>query len=464
MRRPTDAQASRGFATGWRRRLCAALVVTATATFVSPLPAMADDGSGVSLFGGTNIGIGPSGDSFGLVGPDAVSGLVDSSYSLSDLDPVTGAVTSADVTAALTDDYALSADLSGSSLLALDTAELARRAQEQADAKRRAMATSGTGALKPGTVPAPYDALITDAVTRFCPALPPSILAAQLKQESGFNPRARSPKDARGIAQFIPGTWASSGVDGNGDGRRDVWDPEDAIPAAAAYDCAIRKQVRNVPGDPDANMLAGYNAGPGRVLQFNGVPPYPETQAYVRRILASAETFAGEGADGATSQTTVGPDGCPTRAPSNTLRDGSARVGIAKICADSVARARTPQAAIAIKYALSHLGAPYSQARRNEEGYYDCSSFTSRAYRAAGLKFYTGNAWVVSTFKRANWVVKIPYSQARPGDLVAPVPGHIAMTLAGGWKVHTNMTGDVSKVERAYSKAYWTGRVDPSRM
>ncbi|GAA3051298.1 hypothetical protein GCM10020000_35630 [Streptomyces olivoverticillatus] len=52
-----------------------------------------------------------------------------------------------------------------------------------------------------------------------CPALNPAVLAAQIYTESNWNPRAVSPADARGIAQFIPETWAGYGIDANGDGK-----------------------------------------------------------------------------------------------------------------------------------------------------------------------------------------------------------------------------------------------------
>ncbi|GAA3497314.1 hypothetical protein GCM10019016_044150 [Streptomyces prasinosporus] len=94
-----------------------------------------------------------------------------------------------------------------------------------------------------------------------CPAINPALLAAQLYQESGFNPRAQSHAAAQGIAQFIPGTWATHGIDGDGDGDRDVWDPKDAIPSAATYDCTLASYVKDVPGNLTENMLASYNAG-----------------------------------------------------------------------------------------------------------------------------------------------------------------------------------------------------------
>ena len=71
--------------------------------------------------------------------------------------------------------------------------------------------------LAKGAVPAAYRPLV-QKWGNLCPALNPPLLAAQLYQESGWNPNAKSPADARGIAQFIPATWAAHGIDGNGDG------------------------------------------------------------------------------------------------------------------------------------------------------------------------------------------------------------------------------------------------------
>jgi len=100
--------------------------------------------------------------------------------------------------------------------------------------------------LAKNAVPAAYATLVQKAGT-MCSAINPALLAAQLYQESGFNPNAKSPAKAEGIAQFIPGTWATHGVDGNGDGVANVWDPRDAIPSAASYDCQLaRSEERRV--------------------------------------------------------------------------------------------------------------------------------------------------------------------------------------------------------------------------
>lgn len=133
-------------------------------------------------------------------------------------------------------------------------------------------ATQGSVGLAKGAVPAAYQSLV-QKWGDLCPALNPAMLAAQLYQESGWNPKISSNAHAQGIAQFIPGTWATHGVDGNGDGKKDVWDPADAIPSAASYDCELAKYVKNVPGDQSDNMLAAYNAGSYAVIQHGGVPP-----------------------------------------------------------------------------------------------------------------------------------------------------------------------------------------------
>ncbi|MFK4299168.1 surface antigen [Arthrobacter sp. GAS37] len=141
--------------------------------------------------------------------------------------------------------------------------------------------------------------------------LPASVLAAQLEAESGWNPRAGSPAGAQGLAQFTPGTWASYG---NG---ADVMDPVAAIAAQGRYLAALRSQLAPVAASSKSDLtdlvLAGYNAGPGAVRMFNGVPPYSETQAYVARIRANAARYAsvdGTVAAPASTATTSAVVGC----------------------------------------------------------------------------------------------------------------------------------------------------------
>jgi hypothetical protein len=456
------ARARRQRRAGRARRFLGSLitgVMLSAALAAAPFtaPAWADDGGGLPSMDGTDVAV--SADGFGTVGPDSVDSLLDSGVGLDDLDPVSGALVGADVVDSPTDAYAETADLEDSSLMALDQAKLAQQAQAQAQAKQQAQ--SSATALRPGAVPAAYEQLIINAVADYCPSMTAPILAAQLKAESGFNPNAVSPAGAEGIAQFLPSTWATQGIDGDGDGVKNVLDPADAIPAAAAYDCSLRTAVAAVPGDATSNMLSAYNAGAGAVLKYGGIPPYAETQNYVQEIEADAATLA---VTDASAQTTVGADGCPTSAPGGTMLGGSATLGIEKVCEDSVAQAATPSAALAIKYELTHLGFYYSQPLRMTSDHYDCSSFATRAYEAAGLDVISGgNAPTTAGIRAAPWGVQIPVSEAQPGDLLFPEPGHVVMMMADGFVAESSHPGETTHVVNAYAAWYYAVRVDPSK-
>jgi hypothetical protein len=101
--------------------------------------------------------------------------------------------------------------------------------------------------------------------------LDPDLFERQIQQESGFNPNAKSPAGAQGIAQFMPGTAAGLGVD--------PMHPYEALDAAAKLDAQNLQRFGSVD-----KMLAAYNAGPGAVEKYGGVPPFAETEKYVKTI------------------------------------------------------------------------------------------------------------------------------------------------------------------------------------
>ncbi|WP_371801574.1 peptidoglycan DD-metalloendopeptidase family protein (plasmid) [Streptomyces sp. NBC_01732] len=187
--------------------------------------------------------------------------------------------------------------------------------------------TAGSLRIGKGGVPAQYAGLVQKAADDCDQGLPAAVLAAQIQQESGWNPRAESKDEfgnpiAQGIAQFIPGTWASSGIDGNNDGKKDVWDPEDAIPSQGKMMCALLKTAKKHPdynGSPIELALAGYNAGWGRVVEFKGIPPKRfargQTYDYVNIIMANvAKLTAHEGTEPGSS----GDWSLPVKAPLGT--------------------------------------------------------------------------------------------------------------------------------------------------
>ena len=149
------------------------------------------------------------------------------------------------------------------------------------------------GELKPGAVPEKYRALII-ASTKMCPEVTAPLLAGLLRHESaGWHEDAVSPVGAQGLAQFMPSTWAAVGRDYNGNGVNSPFDWGDAIPAAGKYLCDSVGQIRRagLQGDVIDLALASYNAGFGAVLKYKGVPPYDETQKYVKIVRGYAVEF-----------------------------------------------------------------------------------------------------------------------------------------------------------------------------
>ncbi len=119
-------------------------------------------------------------------------------------------------------------------------------------------------------------AMATAAARRH--SLDPDLVQAVVAVESGFRPDAVSPKGAQGLMQLMPATARSLGV-------KDSLDPAANLDGGTRH---LRALIERYDGDVK-RALAAYNAGEGAVARHGGVPPYPETVAYVRKVLERAK-------------------------------------------------------------------------------------------------------------------------------------------------------------------------------
>lgn len=248
-----------------------------------------------------------------------------------------------------------------------------------------------------------------------CAQIPASLLAAQIEQESSWDPNARSQTiaglqtgGAEGLSQFIPATWAQIGQDDAGDGNISPFNPIDAIMAQGRYMCQLAASISSDPalahGDVVALALAAYNAGLNAVQKYGGIPPYKETQAYVPSIAQLATTkYSIAGATGSPwaggAPVTVGPAGALDAA---ILSAAEAEIGLPYV------------------YAGGSLTGPDGIDPIDGRGPgFDCSGLVRYAvYQGTGGKVELPRVSRDQGQPGPN-LTEITPSQAQPGDLVA---------------------------------------------
>ena len=222
---------------------------------------------------------------------------------------------------------------------------------------------------------------------------------------------------AGGPMQFIPGTWKAFGVDGNGDGKKDRYDPADAIPAAARY--------------------LKHNGAPNRMR--TAIFAYNHLVSYVNNVLSTAQGYASGTFDVVQANT-------PT-------------------CADMNGAPAAPNAVVAqvITFAKAQLGKPYIYGAVGPNSF-DCSGLTMAAYAKAGVtipRLSDAQYW---------WGAKVPSGQEQPGDLVYfhylhghSGPGHVGIVYnpKTGIMIVAPHTGDVVKLQNY--KTYPGGAVGFTR-
>jgi soluble lytic murein transglycosylase-like protein len=153
--------------------------------------------------------------------------------------------------------------------------------QQQLSQAQSLQAAGAPGAAGPGAA-TPFAAEIDAAAARH--GVDPALLRGLIRAESNFNPKAGSHAGAQGLTQLMPGTARGLGV-------TDPFDPVQSINGGAKY---LRQQLDRFGGDV-TKALAAYNAGPGAVQRYGGVPPYAETQNYVKRVQAYAAEYSRAG-------------------------------------------------------------------------------------------------------------------------------------------------------------------------
>jgi soluble lytic murein transglycosylase-like protein len=146
-------------------------------------------------------------------------------------------------------------------------------------------ASTNPGAFEAGeeTGSVPFASTIEAACAKY--GLNPNLLAGLIEQESHFDPTVGSGAGAQGLTELMPETAASLGV-------TDPHDPTQSIEGGARL---LSEKLSEFGGNTEL-ALAAYNAGSGAVQQYNGIPPYPETEQYVQKVLGYAAGYEGGGA------------------------------------------------------------------------------------------------------------------------------------------------------------------------
>jgi cell wall-associated NlpC family hydrolase len=338
-----------------------------------------------------------------------------------------------------------------------------------------------------------YEIHAQNAAKRY--GIDPNLYKRLIAAESGWNPRARSPVGATGLAQLMPGTARGLGVNINS--------PVSNLVGGAKY---LSQQLQTFGGDI-RKALAAYNAGPGAVQKYGGIPPYRETQNYVSKIMSGYTPGAAPAAPSRPSPVMQKPSNAvQTHDIARARQEAGAQVITQGLSAGKdifelipqMIQARNsvviPSTAVItpsgrqtnlkvqnatggpvsgnisgiVKEAVKFLGTPYSWGGGGpsgpSEGFgkgkgtvgFDCSSFLQYLHAKRGVKIprVTYDQWRAGKPVNPN--------QLQPGDAVFFRPGprgpeHVGMYIGNGQFIESPRTGDVVKISTLAGKKGYMG-------
>lgn len=293
-------------------------------------------------------------------------------------------------------------------------------------------APGGVGPLNKAGVPKKYAGLVAKAGKR-CRAFPAPVIAAQIQQESGWDPHASSSAGAQGLSQFMPGTWSTWG-------HGSPSDPAAALSAQARYDCSLAKQVSGwkqsgqVHGNVTELALGAYNAGAGAVRAAGGVPQNAQTQAYVPKIMKSARgKFSQAGKSGGSSPAGGEGDAAGGGVQQASCQGGGGGGGAS---VPAVGKAKT-----VVATAQRYKGLPYVWGGGGYSGPtgggFDCSGLVMASFHRAGVDLPRPARAQYQHTKSKRIKGGFQKSRYRPGDLLfygssASAIHHVAIVAGGG--------------------------------
>jgi hypothetical protein len=293
-------------------------------------------------------------------------------------------------------------------------------------------------------IPAQYLNLVKQASARY--GVPMSGLEAQINMESGWNPNARSPAGALGIAQFMPGTARSYGVN--------PLDPASAIPGMARM---MANEYHSF-GNNWLKALAAYNAGPGNIGAGMGyaqklLPYYTGSHSAPASLQASVTGMT----PAISSSASIAPLdfgavlGAVGLSPNSEAAgflshimsmlgplSGGPHNAAASVATTLVgAPGGSQQQNMAVHDALSQVGVPYVWGGTSPGKGLDCSGLVQYAWKQAGVNIPRTTYQQIAALPHVDGGM----SSWRPGDLIYPEPGHVGMYIGGGKIVEAPYTG-----------------------